>query len=304
MVQRKSSEPTERQQNKATQATLQTLADLLPQVETLCNTVNSSDSQIRAVHQHVGDLKTSGELEESRLLLLREIASLLDSNQQLREDLDYAHLRLEEQAEELDRTRREARTDALSGLANRKAFDQRLRMLLGLWKREQLPFVLILADMDHLKWINDTHGHVAGDRVIQQIGKLLTERLREGDFVCRYGGDEFALLLPRTDLETGMEIAQRLRQETARANFGLGIRGAKAAVTFSCGVASPHHGDSPETLIQRADQALYVSKHSGRNRVQREEPSPAASVSGVDPSSAPLENGAHVNEPTPVLSSV
>lgn len=276
-------------QQQAQQLTMQTLLELAPQMAKLSSVVEGRNSAIREVHRHVGDMKIAQELEEPRQELMGQIAQLLESNQRLTEDLEYAQLRIDQQTEELDRTRREARTDALSGLSNRKAFDQRLRMLLSIWKREHIPFALILADLDHLKWINDTHGHVSGDRVIQQFGKLVQTRMREGDFLARYGGDEFAALLPRTELAVALDIAERVRVDIAKATFAVGLRSQRIAVTFSCGVAAPQVNDTPEALLQRADKALYRSKHGGRNRVQAQhEPD---DVSIRDTAIIPLTHG-------------
>jgi diguanylate cyclase len=181
---------------------------------------------------------------------------------------------MEEQAAELDRTRHEAFTDAVSGVFNRKAFDDKLRLLLGRWKRESESFVLIMADLDHFKWINDTHGHAVGDRVLHEVGVLLRKCLREGDFVGRYGGDEFALLLPHTDMAIGKQVADRLHLEATRCNFGVGAKSEQAALTISFGLAAVRQGDCSESVIQRADQALYKSKHGGRNQVQCQEAEP------------------------------
>jgi diguanylate cyclase len=173
---------------------------------------------------------------------------------------------MEEQAEELDRTRREAHTDALSGVANRKAFDDKLKLLFGYHRRDGVSFALMLADLDRFKWINDTYGHQAGDRVISQLGRLLAQLVREGDFVARFGGDEFGVLLPHCDTETAVKVANRIRSETTRANFGV-ASSEQTAITVSIGVALARPGDSCETLFKRADEALYASKKGGRNQV-------------------------------------
>jgi diguanylate cyclase len=179
---------------------------------------------------------------------------------------------MEEQAQEIDEARREARIDAVTGVSNRKAVDEKLHLLHATWRREGRAFVLILLDLDHFKRINDSHGHQAGDRVLEKLGEWLKEWVREGDFVGRYGGDEFAILLPRTDLETGLELAQGICDRTADATSRIAVGGEQVSISVSIGVAAPQEGDSADSVFERADQALYKSKHGGRNQVNCQQP--------------------------------
>jgi diguanylate cyclase len=264
----------ERQAQQDRQTSLKTLIEVLGSVQDLTTDVDTRSSEILEVRRHVGGLRYTGELENVRQDLLAQIITVLESNQNLEEDLNFARCRMEQQAEELDRTRQEARTDALSGVANRKAFDDKLRLLLGYQRRDGHPFVLMLLDLDHFKWINDTFGHLAGDRVIGALGALLTKLVREGDFVARYGGDEFAVLLPHTDREVGAKVAQRICEETTRTNFGVAKTSEQTAITVSIGLAVSRPGDTCESVFKRADDVLYASKKAGRNQVQCERPAP------------------------------
>jgi len=125
----------------------------------------------------------------------------------------------------------------------------------------------VLADIDHFKWINDTHGHSSGDLVVAHVGSVLLECVRPDDHVARFGGDEFALLLPQTDHATSSKIANRIRLVIERHNFDVGPHNERASVTFSMGLASVKEGDTPKSLLDRADQALYKSKQEGRNQL-------------------------------------
>jgi two-component system cell cycle response regulator len=125
---------------------------------------------------------------------------------------------------------------------------------------------MVLCDVDHFKWINDTHGHPAGDRIVTQVGSFLKHCLRAGDYLCRYGGDEFAMLLPEATLEVAQDVADRLRLEVECRNFEVSQGGERVSITFSVGLATVREGDTAESLIQRVDQAMYKSKQSGRNQ--------------------------------------
>lgn len=267
----------ERRAYRERENSLRALIDVLRSVQDLRTDVDHRNTEMAAVRRQMDGIHVTGELEIIRQEILGQIQLLLDSNQRLEDDLTFARCRMEEQAEELDRTRREANTDALSGIANRKAFDDKLTLLFGYHRRDGLPFALMLADLDRFKWINDTFGHQAGDRVIAELGRLLTQFIREGDFVARFGGDEFAILLPQCDVGSAMKVADRIQTGAARANFGV-ANSEQTAVTLSIGLALVHAGDTPETLFRRADEALYASKNGGRNQARCHDGPPAEAL--------------------------
>ena len=256
------------------ESTLKALVTLLGSAEQLTSDVDRHNTEIQEVGRDIEGLHLTGELEHVQQALLKQISEVIQSNQRLEEDLTYTRHRMEQQAQEIDETRREARTDALSGVANRKDFDEQLHYMLTVFKRESAPFAIVLADVDHFKWINDTHGHQAGDRVVTHVGEFLKQYIRSGDYVARFGGDEFAMLFPNTDLETGAVLAEKIRLALTRSNFDVGVNGERVAATFSMGVAAVQTGDTTETVFERADKALYQSKNAGRNQVHvaRQEP--------------------------------
>ena len=164
---------------------------------------------------------------------------------------------------ELTRVAKEAETDALTGVANRRSFDVRLAVEARRAKDIGLPLSLILFDLDHFKAINDEHGHQAGDEVLRRLGALLQDRLRGTDFGARYGGEEFAVLLPDTDRDGAMLLAERLRAAVSELRVAAGD--GEVSPTASFGVAAfPEHPISK--LVAAADAALYEAKRSGRNR--------------------------------------
>lgn len=254
------------------EATMKILLDVLAEMERVTGDVHNRNTEIQETARHVDDMIVTPEMEEIKQAVLGHVNKLMDSNQKLEDDLLYTQYRMQEQAEEVYVARREARTDVLTSVANRKAFDEKLHLYLGNHQREGTPFVLVLIDLDHFKRINDSHGHQAGDRVLEMVGETLKEHVRDGDFVARLGGDEFAVLLPHTELEVGHTVAERIRERVAEQSSLRTQQGDHVAVGVSVGVASVRAGDNTESIFHRADEAMYKSKHLGRNQVNREEP--------------------------------
>jgi two-component system, cell cycle response regulator len=166
----------------------------------------------------------------------------------------------------LDLLSRKAMIDGLTGLWNRGYMDQRLEAELSLIKRTGLPFSCIMVDVDHFKSINDTYGHAFGDAALCAISQIFMKSSRAEDVVCRYGGEEFALLLPGIDIDGAMMFAERLRENVSQLTLQCG--GQKVKLTCSFGVSKVGSRDLADALpVQLADQALYDAKRSGRNCV-------------------------------------
>ena len=169
--------------------------------------------------------------------------------------------------ESLQRTQSEALLDSLTGLKNRRGLESAIEDLLrdasGL-----TGSALLLADIDDFKSINDTFGHVLGDKVIRSVAHVLQTSIKGRDVAARFGGDEFAVLLPQTTLAGAATLAEQIRESVARGRIHRADgRESIGEVTLSVGVAVAGHGESMEGLIERADAAMYVAKRSGRNRV-------------------------------------
>lgn len=179
--------------------------------------------------------------------------------------LDTAHKELRRQKEYAELL---ARTDALTGLANRRAFDEAAEQEVQRAQRYNTPLALVMTDLDCFKAINDRHGHHVGDQVLQHFARILSESVRHIDLVGRWGGEEFAILMPGTDLEEAVQAAERMRQ--AVLNAAPPLQHAACAYTASFGVAA-FRTETPTmvSLLGRADAALYRAKENGRNRVER-----------------------------------
>ena len=160
--------------------------------------------------------------------------------------------------------------DGLTGLANRRSFDERLEAdwLHGL--REQMPLSLLLVDVDHFKLYNDTYGHQKGDACLKSVAAVLDQQVfRPSDMAARYGGEEFAVIMPTTDLDGALRVAERIREAVEEMALPHSASQTAACVTLSVGTAStvPSMEQSPADLLASADAALYRAKHAGRNRV-------------------------------------
>ena len=159
-----------------------------------------------------------------------------------------------------------ALTDPLTGLQNRRSLFELGRVEFARAQRLQRPFCCMMLDLDHFKQINDQYGHLIGDHVLQEFAKRCKNSVREIDLVGRYGGEELIILLPETDRPTSVQVAERLRHSIACMPFQVFDK--EISVTVSIGVATQDENSTDlETLIARADQAMYIAKHKGRNRV-------------------------------------
>jgi len=190
-----------------------------------------------------------GDLEEiSRMLC--ELLSLSIANVQLRETLSHQSIR-----------------DPLTGLFNRRYFEEALQRELARASRNGQPVTVVMADVDQFKQFNDRHGHAAGDTVLAGLAGLLNTNIRDTDVACRYGGEEFALVLAELNLENGVKRVEKLRQAVKTLTVTCGGR-QLGPVTLSFGVAAyPEHGTKPEEVLGAADTALYTAKRLGRDRV-------------------------------------
>lgn len=168
--------------------------------------------------------------------------------------------------EHIEEQRQKALTDPLTGLANRAGWSERLELEVARWKRYGGDLLLAVLDIDHFKRINDGYGHLAGDKVLKIIAGELSKRLRKTDFLARFGGEEFVLLVPGTPLEGGQQLLETLRAGVESCPFH--FRGEPVTITLSSGLTSFATGDNGEAAFARADQALYKAKRGGRNRIE------------------------------------
>jgi diguanylate cyclase (GGDEF)-like protein len=178
-----------------------------------------------------------------------------------------------------------AREDALTGLANRRRFEERAREELLRAGRYQHPLSVLLADLDHFKTVNDTYGHPYGDIVLKEVGKAFFRHCRSSDLCARYGGEEFAILLPETRVEEARLVAERLCAAVRKLKLSHSSGDIQITTSFGVTCVDTTSPQSLEELLEQADHALYEAKHNGRNRVEvytgpRDIPAPPSSVAG------------------------
>jgi len=188
----------------------------------------------------------------------------------LENDLIYANEALTRQLQEIEKLRAEleeqAIRDPLTNVYNRRYMTEFLDNAIARAERENHCVSVVMMDLDNFKQFNDTYGHKCGDVILESFANFLVEHTRRGDVICRYGGEEFVIIMPNATLEIGYERAEAWRQDFSEATTE--YEGMKFSITFSAGVATfPQHGSIGDSILQAADKALYRSKYSGRNRV-------------------------------------
>jgi diguanylate cyclase len=187
-------------------------------------------------------------------------------------DIKESSLEIIELRRSLESVHREAHTDALTGIANRRSFDERLKSALRDAKESNNALCLLMIDIDHFKKFNDIHGHQLGDKVLQLVARILKTSIKGRDTVARYGGEEFAVILPSTRLAGAATLGDQIREAVASRHIIQKRTGENfGTITLSIGAANLRSSDSNESFVKRADDALYCAKRAGRNRVITEE---------------------------------
>ena len=210
----------------------------------------------------------AGEVRTVISAILEETKRIATQHEKLQATLSESSKEIDDLRQSIFSVRQEALTDALTGIANRKAFDERLRAELNTASDENEPLSLLMLDIDHFKRFNDTYGHLFGDQVLRLVARTFTECIKGRDMAARYGGEEFAIVLPRTEHENALVVAEQIRASVAAKQIVNRRNGEKLGqITISIGASTLGPGQAPEDFIKRADRALYAAKRGGRNQV-------------------------------------
>ncbi len=227
--------------------------------EAIRQNLTKHNSSVARFKDRVKELSRDQE-EEAFKQLCREAEDILRPTMRLANEISHAYEEIRRQTTML-MSLTEVRTDPLTGLRNRRALDEALDTMFAMKTRYGQPFSISIFDIDHFKKVNDEFGHVRGDRVLRSVASLLDNSARSTDMVARFGGEEFVIIMPQTELAGACLLADRLRRAIEREKI------AELTVTISGGVATAKDGEDPQTIIARVDKAMYYAKESGRNRV-------------------------------------
>ncbi|WP_417683951.1 GGDEF domain-containing protein [Roseibium sp.] len=243
-------------------------------VDTLKLSADATSDYGSSLEKAGAKLKSLRDPEKLELFITNMVQATrtaVTSNRRLETQLLESKRQIEALQANLEAIRYESLTDELTTLNNRKHFDSTIERTVAQAQESETSFALLLTDIDHFKKFNDTFGHQTGDQVLRLVALSVKQNVKSHDVPCRYGGEEFAIILPQSGLEEAAEISEKIRlavmsKELVKRSTGENL----GRITISIGISTFKPGDTAHSLIARADEALYAAKHSGRNNVKTE----------------------------------
>ena len=246
-------------------ATLDDVSSLMDNVREATSGYNKS---LSGASKKISLIRTPEEMQNVLNAVVSDTNKMLEHNKILEDQLDKSSVAIKELKSDLERIQKEAMTDSLTSLANRKSLDAHIDNLIKESSSDGKTFTLLMMDIDHFKAFNDNFGHQVGDQVLRLVARTLTDGIKGKDIAARYGGEEFVILLPETNLNHAMTVAESLRKALANKEVINRTNGELLGrITMSVGVAQFFANESKENLFARADAALYTAKNNGRNQV-------------------------------------
>ena len=245
-----------------------TLQDVTGVVQNIRATTSEFTGTLKDTTQKISESDNPDDVQALLKTITDETDKMVAYNTELEQRLDQSYAMMSTLKRDMERIRKEAITDGLTGLANRKAFDEQIGRIAREFKKDGLGFSLLMMDIDHFKAFNDTYGHQVGDQVLRLVSMTLVDGVKGQDMVARYGGEEFAVILPDTNAEASKIVADNLRKAVEQKEVINRATGDNLGqITISIGAAQFYPDEKVEDLIHRADKALYASKNKGRNQV-------------------------------------
>ena len=243
-------------------------------IKNLGNSSSMMDNKGNSLEAYAKKLGQTTSMESISVIaknIVSETKSMVASSLALKKQMDATALEINSLKKELEGIKQTAKTDMLTGLLNRKAFDESLSEALSQSEHQKNSLSIIFADIDHFKRLNDTFGHLIGDKVLKILSRLLKNHIKGKDHAARFGGEEFILILPDTPLEGAFVLAEQIRVSIQTLKWtNKGSDKSIGSITVSLGVAQYNPGETKESLIGRADTAMYLAKEKGRNKTMTE----------------------------------
>lgn len=258
-------DPREQQISDSAQTVRSILLNLASVIQKADQVADNSSQVLGEARDTIDQMNLTDDLKQVHAQLIQEIDRVLGGNNTLRRELAHSQAILAEQRQQIESLRTAVRIDGLTKLANRAYFDEKMAEMGSLFQRYHEPFSIMMIDVDNFKDVNDSCGHQGGDRILKGVAFKIRSGLRESDFVARYGGDEFAVILIKALGKSAEDVALKICADVRESRFLLD--GQHVTATVSIGVAEIKPDESPEQLLKRADEALYKVKEAGRNGV-------------------------------------
>jgi diguanylate cyclase len=228
---------------------------------------------IEEVSSKIAQTSDPDELKKLMTGMMSQTQKMMSENKMLENKLEKSSSTMQELKIEMESVRKEAFTDGLTGIANRKKFDEAIEIMMEESRSDNQTLSMIICDIDHFKSFNDTYGHQIGDQVLRLVARIFHDGVKGRDLPCRYGGEEFVILLPETDAEGAGKVADVLRNAVKSKEIRNRATGEiLSSVTISLGVAELTDVEDSKEWIERADKALYRAKKMGRDRVEQAKP--------------------------------
>lgn len=244
------------------------LGAVIGNIDTTNKQYSASESQLEFINESLTPSLSGTEVEKIVNQVRHEVQILESTNTSFKDQLDQATDEINQLKDQLEQYRKEAIKDPLTRIDNRRGFEQKLQSAINKAYEDGTSLCLIIADIDHFKIINDTHGHLVGDNVLRMVAATMKESVKGRDSVARIGGEEFAIILPDTPLEGATKLADDMRISFEKYDLKKKKTGESLGkITLSFGVTEYKRGEVTDDFVNRADKALYQSKNTGRNRI-------------------------------------
>ena len=229
-------------------------------------------SKMGELADQISDARDYNEIKSIVDQMLVETKALINSGKRLQNRMKISSEDLKQLQVELEKSQQEAQTDTLTSLINRRGLEKRFELERIRARQNDSPFSILMIDIDHFKKVNDTHGHLVGDSLLKSIARLLQGHLRKNDIAARFGGEEFLILLPETNIEGAKAVGRKIQEALGSKEWKIKDSGkSMGKITVSMGIAQYKFNEPEKALIKRADDALYFAKQNGRDQIISQE---------------------------------